>query len=96
VVEGAIRQGDKDRSLVVEFTVGILAEQSLSDSGGSGVLEKSQSGVEGVINLDLAIAANDNDTAIPRTQSAIVGFNLVKKQQKRERLTIARGAGHPQ
>lgn len=59
-----VRRIGRGYGLVVELAVGVLAEERLSDSRSSGVLKESQSRIEGVVNLDLAIAANDDDTAV--------------------------------
>lgn len=52
----------KRKCLVIEPPVHVLSEQCLSH-GGEGVnLEEAQALLEGVVNLDLALAADNNHT----------------------------------
>lgn len=51
--------------LVVEFAVGVLAEQGLSDRWGGRCLEEVETGLEGVVDVDLSVAADDVDAASP-------------------------------
>lgn len=51
--------------LVVEFAVGVLAKQCLSDCWGGRGLEEVEAGLEGVVDVDLAAAANDVDASGP-------------------------------
>jgi hypothetical protein len=48
--------------LIVELAVLVLAEQSGSDAGQGVRLEQSKSFLEGVVDVDLAAAADDGDT----------------------------------
>lgn len=45
--------------LVEEFAVGVLAEQGLSNRWGGGDLEEVESGLDGIIDIDLSVATND-------------------------------------
>jgi hypothetical protein len=49
--------------LVEEFAVRVLAKEGFSDGRGGGFLQQLQPGLEGVVDLNLAIAANDYDTS---------------------------------
>ena len=49
--------------LVEEFSARVLAEQSFSDSRGGSFLEELQPSLEGIVDIDLAAAADDDDTS---------------------------------
>lgn len=49
-------------SLVEEFAIGVLSEQGLSDGGCGGFLQETQSSLQGVVDIDLALSTDDEYT----------------------------------
>lgn len=49
--------------LVEEFSVRVLSEQGFSDSRGRRVFEKLQASLEGVVDVNLAVAASNHDAS---------------------------------
>jgi hypothetical protein len=51
--------------LIAELAVGVLSKECLADGRGGGVFEKTQPSLEGVVDIDLAVAAHDDDATSP-------------------------------
>lgn len=49
--------------LVKELAVGVLAEQSLTHGGTSRVFQELQPGLEGIVDIDLSVSADDDNAA---------------------------------
>lgn len=64
--------------LVVEFAVRVLAKQCLSDCWGGRGLEEIETGLEGVVDVDLAVAANDVHASGP----GLVSTRLMRGEEE--------------